>query len=389
MKLALVILAVAMPVPVMVTFAVAVAVGVVVDGVYCTMIVQLPPGATAAPLTQVPPVFAKVPPAAPTFVTVGVAVRVRGPVAVAALVTVIVPVSTAVLAVVGASVGEGAEIATAAPVTVNGIVFVFPIGVARPRFRIPSVAPFGITRFAVTEVGLTTVRPVAVIPDPPRPFTPVAPVRLVPVKVTGTVEPRAPEFGAIDVRVGPCTVNGSALLAAAAPATLTVTLWAAVVEALAEMVKFAVAVVGLVTFTALTVIPKPETATVVSPVMKLLPVSVTATVVPRTPVAGEIEVNVGVGGIVTVKATVLLTPPGAVTVTFLAVPAANAEMVRVVCTSVALTTVMGPTVMPPPDTVTAVVPVKPLPKRSTGTGVPCPRSADAGTIEVSTGPSTV
>jgi len=56
---------------------------------------------------------------------------------------------------------------------------------------------------------------------------------------------------------------------------------------------------------------------------------------------------------------------------------------------VSLTTVTGPTVMPPPDTVTAVAPVNPLPKMLTGIAAPCPRSADVGVIDVSTGPSTV
>ena len=129
--------------------------------------------------------------------------------------------------------------------------------------------------------------------------------------------------------------------------------------------KIAVAVV-----TPLTVTPVPETFTVVSPTMKLVPVSVTGTAVPRRPVGGVIEANVGVAGIVTVKATVLLVPPGAVTLTFLAVPAAPALIVKMVLIWVSPTTVMGPTVMPPPETVTAVVPVKPLPKRLTRTAAP-------------------
>ena len=120
-----------------------------------------------------------------------------------------------------------------------------------------------------------------------------------------------------------------------------------------------------------------------------MPVSVTATVMPRTPADGVIEANVGDGGTITVKATVLLTPPGAVTETFLAVPAAPAAMVKVVLTWVSLTTVMGPTAMPEPDTLIAVVPVKPLPKTITGTATPCPAGADGGVIDVSTGPRTV
>lgn len=281
--------------------------------------------------------------------------------------------------------------ANVAPCTVNGIVLVVPIGVVRPMFLIETVAVVEIARLAVTVVELTTVRlPVTRETPPPRPVTAVVPVRLVPVKVTGTVVPRSPVSGLIEVSVAPSTVKGTELLAAAAPATLTVTLWAAVVEAVAEMVKVALSDVGLATVTVLTVIPPPETATVVSPATKLVPVSVTGTTEPRAPVGGLIEVSVGVGGIVTVKATALLTPPGAVTVTFLAVPVAPAVKVKVkvVVTCVSLTTVTGPTVTLPPDTVTAVAPVNPLPKRLTGIA-PSPRLPDVGTIDVSTGPRTV
>jgi hypothetical protein len=261
-------------------------------------------------------------------------------------------------------------------------------------FLIPVVAVLATLRVAVIVVEFTTVKvPGASDTPPPRPVSPVAPVRFAPVRVTATatvpVAGCVAEFGLIAVSLAPCTVKGTALLAAAAPATVTVTLWAAVVEAPAEMVKVAVNVVELVTVTPLTVMPPPETATVVSPFMKFVPVSVTGTAVLRTPVGGATEVNVGVAGIVTVNATVLLTPPGAVTETVLAVPAAPAVIVKVVVISVSLTTVIGPTVMPPPATVTAVVPVKPLPKMLTGTAAPCPRTADVGAIDVSTGPSTV
>ena len=149
-KLAPVIVAVAIPEPVMVTRAVAVAVGVAVAGTYCTTIVQLLPGATTTPEAQVPPVMVNVPPGAPTLAIVGADVKVSGPVAAAALLTVIVPVSVAVLAGVVVSTGAGAEIATVAPVTVNGSVLVVPTGVATPIFLIPKVAPGAITRLAVT-----------------------------------------------------------------------------------------------------------------------------------------------------------------------------------------------------------------------------------------------
>jgi len=201
-KLALVIVAVAMPEPVMVTCAVAVVVDAA-TGEYCTMIVQLPPGPTTAPMTQVPPaLMAKAPPAPPTFATVGVAVRVRGPVAAAALLTVIVPVSTAVLAGVGASVGEGAEMAAVAPVTVNGSVLLAPIVVVTPiLWAAPRAAPGVMFKVAVTVVELTATKLLTVMP--PVAVTAVAPARLAPVMVIGTALPRTPVFGAIEFSVAP------------------------------------------------------------------------------------------------------------------------------------------------------------------------------------------
>jgi len=148
-----------------------------------------------------------------------------------------------------------------------------------------------------------------------------------------------------------------------------------------------VIVCGSPTTTALRVTPPPETVTVVAPEMKFVPVKVTPNDVPRTPFGGAIEVNVGTGGTVTVKVTALLVPPGAVTVTFLAVAPAPTPIVRVAVTSLSLTTVTALEVTPPPDTLTAVVPVSPLPDRVTGTAVP--RDPETGTIDVSTGPVTL
>jgi hypothetical protein len=125
--LALVSVAAARPVPVTVTFAVAVVVPDV-PGAYCTVIVQLLAGLTTAPNTQVPPVIEKVPPAVPTFVTVGAAVSVSGPVAAAALLTVMVPLWVVVVPVT--SDGVGPAKATVAPLTVNVTALLAPVGVA-------------------------------------------------------------------------------------------------------------------------------------------------------------------------------------------------------------------------------------------------------------------
>lgn len=242
---------------------------------------------------------------------------------------------------------------------------------------------------ALIVVEFTTVKvPGATVRPAPSPVNPVAPVKFAPVITTGTasvpVDGCVAEFGLIDVIVAPCTVKGTVLLVP--PGVVTVTVRAPSV-AVADMVKVVVIVCGSPTTTALCVTPVPEIATVVAPEMKFVPVKVTWNDVARTPFGGAIEVNVGAGGTVTVKVTALLVPPGAVTVTFLAVAPAPAPITKFAVTELSFTTVMVLTVTPPPDTLTAVVPVSPLPLRVTGTVVP--REPETGTIEVSTGPVTV
>ena len=328
MKLALVCVAVASPVPVMVTLAVAVAVDP--PGAYCTSIVQLLPGLTTKPLTQVPPVgIENVPPAVPTLLTVGDAVNVKGPFAAAALVTVIVPVFVVVLAGAVVSTGAGALSVTVAPVTVNpptraGVV---PIGVVTDTFLAVVAAVAAIVQFAVTvvDVGVPVIAQATPGPDT---LTAVAPVRFVPVSVTGTVVPISPDSGETSVRVGPRTVKVSVLLVPDPVVMLTVL---AVRPAPAEMVKVTCASLGLKTVRPLTVIPPPDTLTAVAPV-KFAPWSDSSTAEPRTPVGGAIEVSVGAGRATTVNGTALLVPPGAVTVTFLALPVAPGEIAKVALT---------------------------------------------------------
>ena len=78
---------------------------------------------------------------------------------------------------------------------------------------------------------------------------------------------------------------------------------------------------------------------------KLMPVRVTAWVVPASPVVGLIEVR-PIGGTVTVKVTALLVPPAPVTVTFPAPAVAPAAMLRVAVIVVALVTVKPVTMTP-------------------------------------------
>src|SRR5882672_2605585 len=109
----------------------------------------------------------------------------------------------------------------------------------------------------------------------------------------------------------------------------------------------------------------------------------TPNTVPSVPLVAAVKVNVPCGAATTVNVTVLLVPPGVVTLTVLAPSVALAVMVKVVVTVVEVE-VKAPAVTPlPPDTVTAVAPVRFVPVKVTGTSVP--RAPDVGAIEVSVG----
>jgi hypothetical protein len=260
-----------------------------------------------------------------------------------------------VLGAIEVSVGVGGA------VTVNTTLPVVPIGVTTATFLAERVAPAAIVNVVVTVVGVTVKAP-TVIPVPDT-VTAVAPVRPVPLRVTGTLVPLTPVAGAIEDRPGPWTVNVTVLLVP--PNAVTVTVLALSV-AVAVMTRFAVTVVSFTTERPLTETPVPDTVTAEA-VSRLVPVKVTGTVVPRTPVLGAIEVRVGVGGLTTVNGTVPLVPPGVVTLTFLAVSPAVVAIAKVAVTVVLLTAVTPLTVMPKPDTITAVAPVRLVPVRVTGT----------------------
>ena len=193
------------------------------------------------------------------------------------------------------------------------------------------------------------------------------------VPLVAEVKLRVPDAGT--------TVNVTVLLVPPGLVTLTAL---AVSTAVAAIEKFALIVVAFTTVRPLTVMPPPGTVTAVAPV-RLVPVRVTGSnKVPRAPDAGESEVRVGVGvGAVTVNVTAPAVPPGVVTLTVLAPVAAAAVIVKVAVTEVPLTTIMLLAVTPVRDTVTAVVPVRFVPVRVTGTAVPW--APDAGAIEVSVG----
>ena len=96
--------------------------------------------------------------------------------------------------------------------------------------------------------------------------------------------------------------------------------------------------------TLLTVTPVEEMATV-APETKFVPVRVTGTLAPRTPLEGAMEVRVGAVAALTVKTAAAVVPPVVVTETLRAPVAAVAEIVSVAVIWVALTTVMLLTVI--------------------------------------------
>ena len=105
--------------------------------------------------------------------------------------------------------------------------------------------------------------------------------------------------------------------------------------------------------------------------------------VPSVPLVAEVKLSVP-DPATTANVTVLLVPPGVVTLTALFPSKAVAAIEKFALIVVAFTTVRPLTVMPPPGTVTAVAPVRLVPVRVTGSNK-VPRAPDAGEIEVSAG----
>jgi hypothetical protein len=158
--------------------------------------------------------------------------------------------------------------------------------------RVPGVALVAITQLAVTEV-LPGVTPEHVTPPPPLIVTVLAPLRLLPLMVTDTVVPRLPLVGLIEVIAGAVTVNAPVsvlLLPLAAVVTVTSR---AVAGAVVEITQLAVTCVPPAFEAALEhVTPVLDIVTPLAP-LRLLPLMVTGTVVPRSPLTGLIDVMVG------------------------------------------------------------------------------------------------
>src|ERR1700730_1556884 len=150
-----------------------------------------------------------------------------------------------------------------------------------------------IAKFAVTVVAVGVPVIVAVTPGPST-LTTVAPVRLVPVRVTGNAAVfKLHVAGAIVVNAGfvPTTVKSTKPVIPFGVVTLT--LCVPTVVALESMAKVAVTVVAVGVPVIVAVTPVPSTLTAVAPV-KFVPVRVTARLaVPSTPVLGAMVDSVG------------------------------------------------------------------------------------------------
>ena len=108
----------------------------VLNGMYCTIIVHVPPGATTVPVVQVPPVIEKVP-RPETLATMGAAVSVNEPAfaPVAMLLTVMVPVFVVVVAGIVVIVVGRVKVTVATPVLpVVPVTTTAPASVAGPPF---------------------------------------------------------------------------------------------------------------------------------------------------------------------------------------------------------------------------------------------------------------
>lgn len=152
-----------------------------------------------------------------------------------------------------------------------------------------------------------TVTPPTLMSVPVTPIVLPVGVKLVPIRVTGKLVPRAPDEGVIEVSVGAggaITVNVTALLV---PLGVVMVTLLAVGAAKTGMAKVAVTVVLLTTVMPVIVMPSPDMVIPVAPV-RLVPVNVTGTEVPRSPEVGAIEVSVGNGTVIWTSTAPTSTP---------------------------------------------------------------------------------
>jgi len=242
--------------------------------------------------------------------------------------------------------------------TVNDLLPVVPPEVVTETFCVPKVALEASVRVAVIVVEFTTVRPETEMPAPVGTLMVLPATKFVPVKVTGTAAPWAPDVGLMDVSTGAGGFTLNCTLEVVSPSVVTETLCAPK-GALEETTNVAVTVVVLVTVTLFAVIPVPPKL-IVAGVKKFVPVRVTGTLVPCTPAVGLMEVSAG--GAWTVNGMALEVPPEVITETFCAPSAAPAEICNtaVMLVALATTTLAAVTPVPPKFTVAPVMKFVPV-----------------------------
>jgi hypothetical protein len=200
------------------------------------------------------------------------------------------------------------------------------------------------------------------------------------------MEPTIPLLGLIEVTVGTDWFTVKVTDVVLYPGVSTATLFAPI-SALDAMVKTAVISVELTTMTSLTLTPMAPTKTVAGET-KFVPVKITGTVVPVSPLLGLIDVKVGAGGAMA-KLTAPLVPPAVVTVTPPIPAAAFPAIANMAVIWVEFTTLTLLTVTPAMPTFTvAVAPgIKFVPVNVTGTVDPA--GTLLGLIDVSVGAGVV
>lgn len=186
-----------------------------------------------------------------------------------------------------------------------------PPGVVTVTVLAVSPALAASVKVTVTVVSFTTTM---LLSESPVPDTATAevPVRPVPVRVTVNVDPRTCWLGLIAVSVGTgggVTVKVTLLLVPPGVVIVTFRFAKRLIEALEAMVKVAVTVAAFTTVRLLTVTPlvqrrliAQDTLMAEAPV-RLVPLSVTETLVPRAPEVGAIEASVGAGVATPVNST--------------------------------------------------------------------------------------
>lgn len=260
---------------------------------------------------------------------------------------------------------------------------VVTVSVPGPDVAVAAIASESVSRvpaaLTLTIVGATPMLlDVTVVP---------VVVRFVPVKTTRTlVAPREPDGGVAPVTVGGGGLTVKETLVVVPPGVVTVTVLPPGAAFLVSVRVVLICVPATFTLLALAVTPPPDTATMVPPIVKPVPVRTTGTVGPGRPLLGEMAVNVGACGRSIVNGKVFVAPPGMVTLTVRAPMAAPGAIVKVAITEVwpaAVEVLKLLTVTAPPEMFKADAPARPGPLRVTCTVVPC--VPEPGVMAVSEG----